>query len=83
MTAKIYLVRDKIINHEEDKKDMKKRMSRIIAIMLVLLMVVCNQSYSSMASDTDNSISEEAKTLSGENEAGYTEVATDSHEGCC
>ena len=50
---------------------MKKRMSRIIAIMLVLLMVVCNQSYSSMASDTDNSISEEAKTLSGENEAIY------------
>ena len=60
---------------------MKKRMSRIIAIMLVLLMVVCNQSYSSMASDTDNSISEEAKTLSGENEAGYTEVATDSDAG--
>lgn len=60
---------------------MKKRMSRIIAIMLVLLMVVCNQSYSSMASDTDNSISGEAKTLSGENEAGYTEVATDSDAG--
>ena len=60
---------------------MKKRMSRIIAIMLVLLMVVCNQSYSSMASDTDNSISGETKTLSGENEAGYTEVATDSDAG--
>ena len=60
---------------------MKKRLSRIIAIMLVLLMVICNQSYASMASDTDNSISEEAKTLSGENEAGYTEVATDSDAG--
>ena len=60
---------------------MKKRLSRIIAIMLVLLMVICNQSYSSMASDTDNSISGETKTLSGENEAGYTEVATDSDAG--
>ena len=57
---------------------MKRRLSRIIAIMLVLLMVVCNQNYSAWASDEDNNIQEEIEMLSGDNEAEQSEIATDS-----
>ena len=57
---------------------MKRRLSRIIAIMLVLIIAVCNQSYSSWASDEDNNISEEIEMVSEENEAEQSEIATDS-----
>ena len=57
---------------------MKRRLSRIIAILLVLIIAVCNQSYSSWASDEDINISEEIEVVSGENEIEQSEIATDS-----
>ncbi|MBQ8913883.1 MAG: hypothetical protein IJ054_07570 [Lachnospiraceae bacterium] len=57
---------------------MKRRLSRIIAIMLVLIIAVCNQSYSAWASDEDNNIQEEIETVSEANEAEQSEIATDS-----
>ncbi|MBR1816254.1 MAG: InlB B-repeat-containing protein [Lachnospiraceae bacterium] len=57
---------------------MRRRLSRIIAIMLVLIIAVCNQSYSAWASDEDNNIQEEIEMVSEENEAEQSEIATDS-----
>ncbi|MBR1816230.1 MAG: hypothetical protein IJ763_05965 [Lachnospiraceae bacterium] len=57
---------------------MRRRLSRIIAIMLVLIIAVCNQSYSAWASYEENNISEEIEMVSGDYEAEQSEIATDS-----
>ena len=66
------------MNVMKGEKRMKKRTSRIIAMMLVLVMVICNQSYSSWASDRNDIVSEGAEIASDESGAEQSGIATDS-----